>query len=45
MSVSRNFGRTLSGQTDLSLDNIRLPNNVNTIKIDGNSGLPNQVLA
>ena len=45
MSVDRNFGRTLSGQTDLSLDNIRLPNNVNTIKIDGNSGLPNQVLA
>ena len=45
MSISRNFGRTLSGQTDLTLDNIRLPAQVNTIKIDGNSGLPNQVLA
>ena len=44
MSVSRNFGRTLSGATDLSVDNIRLPDNVNTIKINGNSGLPNQFL-
>lgn len=45
MSVSRNFGRTLSGATDLSIDNIRLPDNVNTIRVNGNSGLPNQVLA
>ena len=45
MSVERNFGRTLSGATDLALDNIRLPDNINTIRINGNSGLPNQVLA
>jgi len=44
MSVSRNFGRTLSGATDLSIDNISLPDYVNTIKINGNSGLPNQFL-
>ena len=38
MSIERNFGRTLSGATDLSIDNIRLPNAINTIKINGFSG-------
>jgi hypothetical protein len=45
MSVDRNFGRTLSGATDLAIDNLRLGNNINSIRINGNSGLPNQVLA
>jgi len=45
MSVSRNFGRTLSGATDLSIDNIRIGDNVNAIRINGNAGLPNQVIA
>ena len=42
MSIDRNFGRTLSGATDIAIDNLRLGNNVNSIRINGDSGLPNQ---
>ena len=45
MSVSRNFGRTLSGATDVSIDNLRIGDNLNSIRINGNAGLPNQVIA
>jgi hypothetical protein len=45
MSVDRNFGRTLSGATDIAIDNLRLGDNINSIRINGNAGLPNQVLA
>lgn len=45
MSVNRNFGRTLSGATDISVDNLNIGNNINAIRINGNSGLPNQVIA
>ncbi len=45
MSIDRNFGRTLSGATDIAIDNLRLGDNINSIRINGNAGLPNQVLA
>lgn len=45
MSVDRNFGRTLSGATDIAIDNLRLGDNINSIRINGNAGLPNQVIA
>ena len=45
MSVDKNFGRTLSGATDIAIDNLRLGNNINSIRINGDAGLPNQVLA
>ena len=45
MSIDRNFGRTLSGATDIAIDNLRLGNNINSIRINGNAGLPNQVIA
>jgi hypothetical protein len=44
MSIDRNFGRTLSGATDIAIDNLRLGNNINSIRINGNAGLPNQVI-
>ena len=44
MSVNRNFGRTLSGATDIQLDNLNLPSRINTIRVNGFSGNSGDVL-
>ena len=44
MSINRNFGRTLSGATDIEIDNLNLPSRINSIRVGGFSGNVGDVL-